>query len=206
VADRPSRDRPIGLALIILGILFLAGRLFNFSIGDLIWPGFILVPGVLLFFLMAAGDRTFAWLAIPASVLSMLGLLFFYQNTFDHFESWAYAWALIFPTSIGIGFMIIGTRTDNPDLQARGRGLIRAGATIFLIGAVFFELVIGISNAAVARYGMPILIIAAGLYLLLRRGRKTEGKPITNTEGESTAQNPASTQEGGEPPAPAGTF
>ena len=42
-----------------------------------------------------------------------IGLLLFYQNTFNHFESWAYAWALI-PFAVGIGLVINGTWSEQP--------------------------------------------------------------------------------------------
>jgi len=44
------------------------------------------------------------------------------------------------------------------------------GLILFLVAAVFFELVIGISGrGAIVRYVLPVLLIGLGAYLLLGR-------------------------------------
>jgi hypothetical protein len=37
------------------------------------------------------------------STVTMVGRTLFFQNTVDYFRSWVYAWALVFPTSVGVG-------------------------------------------------------------------------------------------------------
>ena len=43
-----------------------------------------------------------------------------YQNTADHFESWAYAWALVFPASTGLGQMIYGSLKERKEMVMTG--------------------------------------------------------------------------------------
>ena len=112
----------------------------------------------------------------------MVGLILLYQNSFKHWESWAYAWALIFPTALGIGLMIQGMWSGQERPLQVGRRMVTLGIAIFLIGAVFFELVLNISGLGrgiVGSVAGPLLLILFGLYLMLRRTGATGGeKPM----------------------------
>ncbi len=98
----------------------------------------------------------------------MVGLLLLYQHTTDHWESWAYAWALVIPTSIGLGHMIYGALKGRRPLVTTGVRLATLGIGLFLAGAVFFEAVIGISGVRWSGIGWPLVLIGVGLVLLLR--------------------------------------
>jgi hypothetical protein len=157
----------IGAVMIALGVLFLLWQLFGFQMGRWLWPLFIVIPGLLFFLGMAFGGKSAGSLAIPGSIMTTVGLLLLYQNTFDHFESWAYAWALI-PSAAGCGLIINGMWSDLPALVQNGRRVLGIGLVLFLVGFFFFELVLnigGIAGGIVA----PLLLIGAGIYLLLRR-------------------------------------
>lgn len=158
-----------GIGLVLVGAALLGARLFNVNMSQYLWPFFVIGPG--LVFLIAAylGGPRVAGLAIPGSVVSAVGLLLLYQNTFDHFESWAYAWALVFPLSVGVGMTLMARMTANTKLAASGRGFIITGLLIFTLGAAFFELLLNISGSPVTRIAWPLLLIGAGLYLVLRR-------------------------------------
>ncbi len=161
-----------GVILIALGVLFLLQELFNLDVWHYAWPFLLIVPGLLCFAAMALGGKNSGGLAIPGSILTMVGLLLLYQNTFDRFESWAYAWALIFPTSIGIGRFIEGWWSDRPELRANGIAMVRSGLVLFLILAAFFELVLnlgGFFREDTARFAFPALLILIGVLLLLSR-------------------------------------
>lgn len=158
-----------GGLLIVLGILFLFGQLFNFHLGDYIWPFYIIVPGGILFFLaLREQGAASEGLMVAGSIVSMVGLLLFYQNLTNHWESWAYTWALVGPTSVGLGQMLYGHLKDRDDLYERGRHLATIGGTIFLIGAIFFELIIGISGFGLGRWVWGVLLIGIGILMLLR--------------------------------------
>lgn len=177
-----------GSVLIVLGGLFLMNQFFNISIGRFIWPLFVLLPGVAMFVAVYNGGKEIAGLAIPASVVSMVGLILLGQSITDHWESWAYAWSLIFPTSIGLGMYIYGVRGEDDETKQRGRGMLRTGLILFVILAAFFEMIFAASGSIVSRVFWPVLIILMGLYLILRRGglfsREAVSKPQKDTKIE----------------------
>jgi hypothetical protein len=172
----------LGAVLILAGAVFLVGQFMGENFWGMAWPLTILVPGLLLFVAMLASGKSAGGLAIPASIVTMLGLLMFYQNTFNHFESWAYAWALI-PTAVGIGLIINGMWCEQPDLVKKGQDIARIGLIMFLIGFVFFEFVLRIGG----RFGTgnwggmlgPLALIVLGGYLLYRNLILTSNKPST---------------------------
>jgi hypothetical protein len=108
----------------------------------------------------------------------MTGLILLYQNTTSHWQSWAYAWVLIAPTSIGIGRAIQGWWSDRPDTIRDGRRIATAGLILFAVLAIFFELVLDISglvDRSLAGIILPVLLIGAGAYLVLRGNRRSGG-------------------------------
>jgi uncharacterized membrane protein HdeD (DUF308 family) len=87
-----------GLLLIVLGVLFLIGQMINVDVERLAWPFFVIVPGILVFFFaLGRGDQTGERLAMVGSAVTMVGTILLFQNTFDYFQSWAYAWGVGLP-------------------------------------------------------------------------------------------------------------
>lgn len=160
----------IGLLLIGLGVLFLLGQVFGVNLWAFFWPFFIIIPGLLFFVGMVMGGKPAGPLAIPGSVVTMTGLLLLYQSITGHWESWAYAWALIFPTAVGIGLLINGVWSGIDKLVEGGRKWITSGVIIFVAGGVFFELLI--FHRGFGRIVWPGVLIALGIYLLVRRSRE----------------------------------
>lgn len=159
----------LGGALIVLGILLLLGRTLGLNWAGSVWPFFIIVPGVLL--LMGARENkgpAGESLAIMGGMVTAVGLLLLYQDVTGHWASWAYAWALVVPTSVGLGQIYFGSHSDRPHTVAQGQRLATIGMIIFAVGVVFFELVIGISGFGLGRFGWPALLIGLGLFFLLR--------------------------------------
>ena len=152
-----------GLLLIVLGVLFLIGQMINVDVERLAWPFFVIVPGILVFFFALgredqAGER-----------LAMVGTILLFQNIFDYFQSWAYAWALVFPTSVGVGQIIYGSIKNRADMSATGRQRAVVGIIIFLVLACFFEFVIGFSGRGIGLggFGWPVVLIVVGAVLLV---------------------------------------
>jgi hypothetical protein len=185
-----------GLLLIALGIFFLLGQFFGWSRWDFAWPFFIIVPGLLFFLAAFMGGRSSAGLAIPGSIITTIGLILLYQDVFDHFESWAYAWALI-PTAVGVGIVIDGRWRNDPVRVQHGGRLATIGLTLFAVGFVFFEMLLnigGVIGGALSRTIVPILLIGAGIYLFIRTPRRPVfGQPTSTTtiEGEVVEQEEA---------------
>lgn len=175
MAQDNSRGRTnvlIGIVLVGLGALFLLGQLFGFSMMQFLWPFFVIVPGLLFFVGMVLGGKQAGPLAIPGSIVTMTGLLLLYQSVTGHWESWSYAWALVFPTSVGVGLLINGAWSDIERLRQTGMKWITGGLVVFLLAGIFFELLIGISGGLVSDVVWPALLILLGVYLLVRRAHR----------------------------------
>jgi hypothetical protein len=161
--------RRLGYALVIGGGLYFLLQLFGWNFGATLWPFFIFVPGLALL-AAASSDHERSGLFIPGSVLTTLGLIFFVQSATDHFESWAYAWTLLW-AAVGAGMLLQGERGGNPELAGQGRRLLSLAGAGFAIGFVFFEgFVFGdLQDTWLFHTGVPLLLIVAGGYLLYRQ-------------------------------------
>jgi hypothetical protein len=163
-----------GGGLILLGILFLIGRyvgaFFNFDLGHYAWPFFIIIPGVLIFLASFVFEqRAGIPVAMFGGMVTATGCILLLQNTFDLYASWAYAWALVAPTSVGVAKLMYGALRGMGDEVRSGLRLSGIGLAMFIIGGFFFEAVIGINGF---RFGIswqcwPILLIGLGGILLL---------------------------------------
>lgn len=173
----------IGLVLVGLGALFLAGQIFDFNLWALAWPFLIIIPGALFFVGMVAGGKPAGPLAIPGSIVTMTGLILLFQSITGAWATWAYVWSLIFPTSIGIGLIISGRWSDTPSLVKSGTGWTIAGLIIFLVTGGTLELFFDISGSGVNDVLWPLLLIGIGVWMLRRRTapsaeRAAEGEAI----------------------------
>jgi hypothetical protein len=159
----------LGGLFILLGVVFLVGELFDIRIGHFIWPFLIMGPGVLLFLAaLAFDDDNGQALASVGGLVTMIGLILFYQNVSGHWTSWSYAWALVAPTSVGLGLFCYGWLKNKPALRQKGWDVAKVGLSIFIVAAVFFEFIIGISGFGLGQIGWPLLLIALGIYLFVR--------------------------------------
>lgn len=162
----------VGILLIFLGIVFLVGQIFDIHIGRFIWPFFIIVPGVASFLgALAVEDELAKALAIIGGIVTMVGTILLVQSFTDLWASWSYAWALVAPMGPGLGLWLLGSIKDQDELVKAGKDLIRVGLVMFVIAAVFFELVIGVSGFGLGRYGLPMLLILLGIFSLVRNVR-----------------------------------
>ena len=179
----------VGAALIVFGLLALAGQLFRgFDFWGVIWPFLIVAVGVLFFLGMFSGGKPAAGLAIPGSIFIAVGLMLFLQNLFDHWESWAYGWTVIL-MAVGVGIYIMGRYTENPGQRASGLSLLKIGAILFVIFAGFFEMIF--NSFAFSRFLFPAALILFGIYLILGRSRslaKPQDTPVEVIESSPNAE------------------
>jgi len=191
--DMKSRDGSasvvIGVGFVLLGVLFLLNQFFNLDfLGDL-WPLFIVFVGLLFLGGAFAGGGGNGQMAIPGSMITMTGLIMLVMNATGRWEAWAYAWALIWPTALGIGLVVSGTRRDRPATTRTGWGMVRSGVLIFVLAGAFFELLIGLGGRQGNQLLWPILLIGIGVYFLFRRGQ-TSFKYRPDSQGESGGEEP----------------
>lgn len=162
----------LGAGLLIFGVLLLIGRLLSIPFGDYLWPFIFIVPGVLLFITSLNSQSGSAeGLSILGGILTSLGLLFLAQSITGLWATWAYAWALVAPTSIGVSQMIFGRHQDRESIYQSGLRVTMVGLWILLAGFIFFELIIGVSGFGLSNLGLPVMpmvLIFLGVVILIR--------------------------------------
>lgn len=164
-----------GSVLIAIGILSLFGQIFtSFNFWSFIWPFFIIGVGAMFYVGMFAGGKSVSGLAIPATIITTIGLILFYQNITGHWESWSYAWTVII-LAVGLGIYIMGTFGGDEGQQSSGKNLMKVGAILFIVFGGFFEMIFSIGSRSVLRQSIfPILLILLGLYLVYSRLTKKD--------------------------------
>jgi hypothetical protein len=154
-----------GVLLILLGLMFLVFQLmpdrFTWFQGALGWPLIVVGVGIfLLIFGLLIGEPG---MAVPASVVSGIGLLLYWQNATNNWDSWAYAWALI-PGFVGIGIILNGLLGGD-----RLRGALESGFWLILISLTLFA-IFGSFLGGINLFGpyLPLLLVGLGLIILVR--------------------------------------
>jgi len=161
----------IGGLFVLVGAILLAGQFVRVDIGHYGWPFFVIVPGLLILFVaLTARGAVSEGLAILGSIVTVTGLILLFQDATDHYESWAYAWALVFPGAIGLGMILYGLTASRPGNVRAGTRLVGIALVLFLLGATFFEGVIGIGGYQLdhtAGVVLGVIIIALGALMLV---------------------------------------
>jgi hypothetical protein len=168
--QRDGASFGIGIVLVSVGMVFLAGELAGIRLGEWLWPFLIIGPGLLFFLGMILGGPSAGGLAIPGSIITTVGVLLLFQNTIGHFESWAYAWALIV-VAVGLGLIMNGVWSNKPGLTQSGWRLAGLGVVLFAIGFFFFELILnigGFGDLLGGRFLPSLLLIGVGVLALMR--------------------------------------
>lgn len=190
MSEKDGREAPnivIGILLLAFGLIFLLGQFHRVNFWGAAWPLFIIVPGLMFFVGMILGGRSVSGLAIPGSIVTTVGLILLFQNTFNVWESWAYAWALIFPTAVGVGILIHGIWGGDPKAVREGKNMAIVGLMILVVAGAFFELVLNIGgrgSGGIVRIAWPAVLVIIGAYLLARNllnlgaARRQEEQPF----------------------------
>lgn len=177
-----------GAFLIALGLLALFSELFGrLNFWGTFWPFIIIGIGAMFFAGMVAGGKSAAPLAIPGSIVGMIGLMLFVQNVTGRFESWAYGWTVIV-FSVGLGIFIMGLWSGDAEQRRSGKGVMSVGAILFIIFGAFFEGLI-FRSVGFSDYIFPVALILLGLYLVIKRSglfssRKDESLASTDISEE----------------------
>lgn len=153
----------LGVILILLGAWFLVDKsvpAFHTLFSKYTeWPFSLIGIGAILLLLgLVLGAPG---MAVPAAIVAGIGGIFYYQKTFNDYESWSYMWALI-PGFVGVGSILAGLLGDNTAHNLnRGLNLMVISAVLFLVFSSFLG-----GWSLLGNYGPAILLILLGLWVL----------------------------------------
>ena len=162
----------IGLILVAIGVASLAIREYDVNflphLGAWGWPLFVIVPGLVLLGIGVLMPRPQgAAVAVVGTVVTTVGGLLLYQSQSGHWESWAYAWALL-PAAVGVALVGYGLYAADRRMRITGIWLAAIAGAVFLAGAWFFEgLFAGDERFIDAGNWWPVAVIALGAALAL---------------------------------------
>jgi hypothetical protein len=161
----------IGVLLIVLGVLFLAGEAVHIDWSTYGWPVFVIVPGVVMLVLgLMIPNEAGLGLAIPGGIVTTVGLILAFQDSTNTYGSWSYAWALVAPGSVGVSLFLYGLVHRRLDLLDAGLRTAAVGLGLFVGFGLFFENVTGIDDGGrttALRDAMPFLAVALGVIIVL---------------------------------------
>ena len=152
-----------GLALILVGALFLLAQIVPGWENWFEWPMIIIGIGIALLVIgLVTGT---AGMAVPACIVGGIGGILYYQHTTGDWMSWSFAWALI-PGFVGVGIILAGA------LEGKFRKPLREGGQLVLISVIMFTIA-GSFFGALGLGGLgdywPVLLIVLGVAILLRQ-------------------------------------
>lgn len=155
----------LGVLLILIGIWLVVSRqvpaLQQWLNVEFTWPMLTIGAGILIFVIgLLVGAPG---MAVPASIVTGIGCILYWQNANNDFGAWSYMWTLI-PGFVGVGLILTGLLGENTRRNlSSGLNLIVISVVLFLIfGTIFGGL------AILGPYGPAILLIALGVYILVR--------------------------------------
>jgi hypothetical protein len=157
--------------LIALGATFLVSNQLNVDWDRYGWPAFVLAPGIFLLLVgLAMRNEAGLGMAIPGGIITSVGLVLALQNATGAWASWAYAWALVAPGSVGVTLSAYGLLHRRLDLLDAGLRTAATGLGLFVAFGLFFENVIGIDNGhqgTALQNALPVLAIVLGVLIVL---------------------------------------
>lgn len=194
--------RALGLLLLAVGVWILVARFIHIDLGSWLWPFWVIVPGGLIIALgFRDTHRSSKGLVTFGSIIAVTGIILFVQNITGQWQSWAYAWALLFPGSIGLGQYLWGKRAGNVTEVQRGEKTMQTAAVLFAAFGLFFEVVLGIGGFHLdiaSRIVVPVLLIAGGaaLYIMsMNGGRKQVSPPQSRPQSTPVPPQPPARQD-----------
>ena len=153
----------LGIILILLGALFIAQQQFP-EVAAFIqrfMSGSLLVVGIGVLLLLLGLILGAPGLAVPATIVSGIGGILYYQDVVNDSSSWSYMWTLILGF-IGVGVILQGLLGENTRHNLRnGLNLMVISAVLFLVFSAFFG-----GWSLLGNFGPAILLILLGLWVL----------------------------------------
>jgi hypothetical protein len=185
----------LGLLLVIGGLSAFAAQQAGFDLMEAVrdagWPLFVIAPGIaLLVASLFQRPPHGLGFAIPGGIVTMVGLVLFYQQSTGHWESWAYAWALVGPGGAGLATLLYGLLYREQKLIGDGLRLTVISALLFAVGFWYFETIFATGRVPIDLGAWwPLALVALGIAALavgILNVRRTppDATPATTTTGD----------------------
>jgi len=157
-----NKNKVSGASILAVGLLLLFAQVTGFTIMSLLWPAWIIAPGLAFLYFAFKDDKAHLGFAIPGTIITGTGLILAFMNAFGHWEAWSYVWAL-YPALVGFAFLKVGELNMHEAFEKTGSRLIQMGLYMFIGFGIFFEAFVfgGITSAIV-----PIALIGIGVLLM----------------------------------------
>ncbi|MFW5691036.1 MAG: hypothetical protein ACOCXZ_00935 [Chloroflexota bacterium] len=130
--------------LIGAGVALFLAQTQNYDWLGLIWPMFIILPGLPLLYIAwnASGDEVRrVRLVFPGAIITGTGVILMYQRIAEHWHSWTYAWTL-YAVFFGMGLVLQGRRLGEKSDIRTGRLMIAGGIGAFILLGLLLEAVV----------------------------------------------------------------
>lgn len=150
-----------GVVILAAGLVILLGKWGVFSfIGTVFWPLLLLVPGILLY-MMVAGRRVSAAALIPAGILVVYGVIFMIATLFGY-QTLHYIWPG-FILGISVGLLMY-----NGADKLQARGLFPAALGLLAVSIILFGFTLFTFSFL---YFLAVVLIVCGIWLLMMHSR-----------------------------------
>jgi hypothetical protein len=168
-ASGPHRGSLVGgVILVVLGLAFLIARVFRIELGLDSWPIWIVGPGLALLIAgLVVGGPGGLGMVIPGAIIATVGSILWVQDITGLWATWAYAWALVAPGSVGLGMLLYGITRGDRQLTDNGLRTLLTGLGLFFGFALFFEGAIGLSGGRIPAVDILLPVVAVGIGLAL---------------------------------------
>jgi hypothetical protein len=159
-----------GLLLVACGVVWLASNIFKLNIDfGLLWPGFLLVPGIILWFTyLVSRDKDSSWgVLIPANILFFLGVTFFINVFVSRFLDYGSIWAwtvFMYPGSVALAFWITWAFSNKKNALIIP-AVILSAISFMLLCLMSFALLFT-DQTEVTKYLWPLMLVCAGSFIL----------------------------------------
>jgi hypothetical protein len=174
----------VGIVLVVIGVVLLAIRVLDSALGDNAWPLWLIVPGVAMVAgSLAIPNRGGLGLAVPGTILAIVGGILWVQAVYGLYATWAYAWALVAPTGPGLAMLLYGAARGDREVAADGFRTALVGLALFGGFAFFFEGVVGLSGHRIQNLDQVLPYAAIGLGALLLVGSLVGGRRKDRPQG-----------------------
>jgi hypothetical protein len=190
-ARRNSGSIVGGAILILLGLLALLAQGFpGLNLLGVLWPFIVIAFGAIFFVGMFAGGKSAAGLAIPGSIITVIGLMLLVQSLTGYWESWAYGWTVIL-IAVGLGIFLMGAYNGNPRSRRAGVRVMQIGAFFLIVFGAFFEgLIFESRRTGIGPLIFPAALILLGLYFVIIRSRPGRNAAQSGPDSRDTPPQP----------------